>query len=55
MRPATRASSISIAAKSGSDVRFGCSRLTATVREKPAGPMSRARCTVPIPPAAIAS
>ena len=53
MRAASRASSRNIDTKSGSLANCGWSRLIATVRAKPAGPMSRPRCTVAMPPEAI--
>jgi len=33
--------------------QVGCSRLMATVREKPAAPWSRPKCTLAMPPEAI--
>ena len=53
MRAAMRASSINVARNSRSSARCGCSRLMATVREKPAPPSSRPKCTLAIPPDAI--
>src|SRR5260370_3827437 len=53
MRATRRASSRNIATNSEFLAKLAWSRLTATVRETPAAPLIRAKCTEAIPPVAI--